>query len=75
MTLTPEKLESFKKNYILTKGKLYTTFFFLKEEDCRKSINKIISNNRSISLNDAKKEHKIHPKEYLMFLNENGLSD
>lgn len=51
-----------------TKGQLYQKFSYVSKKDVKLLINKCITENRGISIDQAKKLSIIWPKEYEMFL-------
>lgn len=59
-------------NYISTKKELFKRYWQISDRIKRSSINKIISETRSIDINQAKVKKIITPKEYYLFVEEFG---
>ena len=53
---------------VQSKGELYQKFSFISKKEVSAVINKCISDNREVSIDYAKRQKIIWPKEYEMFL-------
>jgi len=60
-------------SYISKKSGLFKKFNYLSTPQMREAINDIISEERKISLEAAKKKHFIRPKEFKVFIEKMGI--
>jgi CHASE3 domain sensor protein len=73
MTLTQQRIESFKQEIPTKKGDLYRLFNrIIAEAECRKLMNEIKSELNSITLAEAKNIQRISQNEYFEFLKRVG---